>query len=102
MVIGKCERKRFGIGAVGFVRPCDTKYTTGVVSVSERFAGTAYEAVRVKWIGTRWTTESNPRERKTATERRYDGRPSEVDKHTMNDRVKPARAEIDAGTAIRT
>ena len=36
--------------------------TAGVVSESERFAGTAFEAVRVNWIGTRWTTESNPRE----------------------------------------
>ena len=52
MVIGKCERMWVGIAAVGFVRPCDIKYTAGVVSVSERFAGTAYEAVRVKWMST--------------------------------------------------
>ena len=52
MVIGKCERKWFGIVAVDFVRLGDIKYTIGVVSVSERFAGTAYEAVRVKWMST--------------------------------------------------
>ena len=31
-----------GWEGVGFVRPCDIKYTTGVVSVSERFGGTPY------------------------------------------------------------